>query len=63
MDKFTALFAIALGVIYSDLDASNAFNSLLFPLLSVCGIAYLFWFQGFVVITTGLIAASYSDLV
>ncbi|MCH9638874.1 MAG: hypothetical protein K0U40_05210 [Betaproteobacteria bacterium] len=62
MDKFIALFSVALGAVYSDLGAEDLFGKFLFPLLFIAGIAYLFWFKGLLAITFGSVAAYYSDI-
>lgn len=62
MDKFIAIFAVALGAVYSDFSADDIIGSFLFPSLFVAGIAYLFWFKGLVAITLGCVSAYYSDV-
>ena len=62
MDKFIAIFSIALGAVYSDLNDGDLIGKFLFPLLFIAGIAYLFWFKGLVAITLGSLAAYHSDL-
>ena len=62
MDKFIALFSVALGAVYSDLGDGDLFGKFLFPMLFVAGIAYLFWFKGLIAIIFGSVAAYYSDV-
>lgn len=61
MDKFIAIFSIALGAVYSDFAAGDLLGKFVFPSLFVAGIAYLFWFKGLVAITFGSVAAYYAD--
>lgn len=61
MDKFIAIFSVALGAVYSDFAADDLLDGFVFPSLFVAGIAYLFWFKGLVAITFGSVAAYYSD--
>ncbi len=61
MDKFLAIFAVALGAVYSDFSSGGRVGGALFPFLFVAGIAYLFWFKGLVAIILGSAAAYHSD--
>ena len=62
MDKFVALFLIAVGAVYSDTDSGELISGRLFPAAFILGIAYLFWFKGLVAIIAGSTAAYFSDL-
>ena len=62
MDKFLAIFAVALGAVYSDLSSGDMVSGILFPFLFVAGMAYLFWFKGLVAIILGSAAAYHSDI-
>jgi len=61
MDKFLAIFAVALGAVYSNLSSGDMVGNILFPFLFVAGMAYLFWFKGLVAIILGSTAAYHSD--
>ena len=62
MDKFLAIFAVALGAVYSDFSSGDMVGGILFPFLFVAGVAYLFWFKGLVAIILGSAAAYHSDI-
>ena len=62
MDKFLAIFAVALGAVYSDFSSDDWMTSILFPFLFVTRMAYLFWFKGLVAIILGSAAAYHSDI-
>lgn len=62
MNKFLAIFAVALGAVYSDLPSDDRVDSILLPFLFVAGMAYLFWFKGLVAIILGSAAAYHSDI-
>ena len=62
MDKFIALFCIAVGAVYSDTDSSELVSGRLFPAVFILGVAYLFWFKGLVAIVAGTTGIYFSDL-
>ena len=62
MDKFLAIFAVALGAVYSDFSSDDWMTSILFPFLFVTRMAYLFWFKGLVAIILGSAAAYHSGI-
>ena len=61
MKKFIGLFIIAIGAVYSDLDSNDLISGRLFPAVFVLGLAYLFWFKGFVAIVAGVIGFHFSE--
>ena len=54
MDKFIALFSVALGVVYSDLDSGDLVGNFLFPLLFIAGITYSSGLRGWLQSPWGL---------
>lgn len=62
MNKLLALFAIALGLVYSELGSTDFINGLLFPALLVGGLLYLSWFKGFIAILAAGVAFHFMDI-
>jgi uncharacterized membrane protein YgcG len=62
MDRFTALFLIAVGLIYGDLEADNPFYRLVLPGLLIASLLYLFWFKAFLALSGAVLSYHYMDL-
>ena len=62
MDRFTAFFLVAVGLVYGDLDAENPFYRLVLPGLLIASLLYLFWFRAFLALAGAALAYHFMDI-
>ncbi len=62
MERFTAFVLLAIGLVYSDLDADSVFYSLALPGLVLATLLYLFWLRAFMALTGAVLCWHFMDL-
>ncbi len=62
MERFTAFVLLAVGLVYSDLDADSFWYSLALPGLVVATLLYLFWFRAFMALAGAALCWYFMDL-
>lgn len=62
MDKTIALFIVAVGLVYSNLESSHWFFGYLLPAASLLGLAYLLWLKPFLALCGAYFSFQSMDL-
>ena len=62
MTRFFVLLITIAGFVYADFGADNLWTGVALPAVAVVGLAYLFWFRGFVAIAVGAVAFYLTDV-
>jgi len=62
MEKTIALFIVAVGLVYSDLDSPHWFFGYLLPAALVLGLAYLLWLRPFVALCGAYFSFQHMDV-
>lgn len=61
MLNLIALIAATVSAAYSDIDSNHWLYGVLFPIVTLLGIGYIFWFKGFIAIIAGAVAGYFVD--
>jgi hypothetical protein len=60
--KVTAVVLLAIGLIYSDLDANNLFFGMVLPAVVIGCLLYLFWYKAFLALAGATLCYHFMDL-